>query len=215
MLKIISLLLDLIFPISCQSCGKESEWLCQQCFEDLKLSLVDRGKVQKVKYFEKLWVVTDYNQELLSNILHIFKYKYVEGIGIFLSRILEDFLKDENKIKFDYVVPVPLSRKRILIRGYNQSEIMAQHISRQLDWKINTTGLIRKIHTHSQVGLNSQQRLKNVRNIFEVRNKEDFLNKRILLVDDVITTGATMRECARILKKSGAREIHGIVILRS
>lgn len=207
--------LDLIFPIVCQNCGNEGQWLCQNCFEELQSSLVDQSKIQKVKYFEKLWVVSDYDQGLLSNILHIFKYKYVQDIGIFLSRIVEDFLKATGKYQFDYVVPVPLSKKRKLIRGYNQSEIIAQHISQALGWQLNTTGLVRKIHTHPQVGLNSQQRLENVRNIFGINNKIDFKNKTILLVDDVITTGATMRECAKILKQAGAKEIYGIVVFSS
>ena len=203
MLKFFDFFLDLIFPIACQKCDTEGEWLCQNCFQELQSSLVDQVKLKKVKYFERLWVVANYHQELLSNILHIFKYKYVEDVGIFLSRIVVDFLKDKNNCQFDYVVPVPLSKKRKLTRGYNQSEIIAQHISRELGWPLNTTGLVRKIHTHTQVGLDSKQRLKNVRNIFLVKNQADFKNKRILLVDDVITTGATMRECAKILRKSG------------
>ena len=215
MLKFFDFFLDLIFPIACQNCDTEGEWLCQNCFQELQSSLVDQVKLKKVKYFERLWVVANYHQELLSNILHIFKYKYVEDIGIFLSRIVVDFLKDKDNCQFDYVVPVPLSKKRKLIRGYNQSEIIAQYISQELGWPLSTTGLIRKIHTHTQVGLDSQQRLKNVRNIFIVNSQADFKNKKILLVDDVITTGATMRECAKILRNSGAQEVHGIVIFRS
>lgn len=215
MLNILNFFLDLIFPIACQKCDKEGEWLCQNCFEELQSSLVNQVKLKKVKYFDKLWVVANYQQELLSGILHLFKYKYVEDVGIYLSRIAVDFLKDKDDYRFDYVVPVPLSRKRKLTRGYNQSEIIAQHISQELGWPLNTTGLIRKIHTHTQVGLDSRQRLKNVRNIFLVNNQINFKDKKILLVDDVITTGATMRECAKILRSSGAQEVHGIVIFRS
>lgn len=216
MLKsLLSFVLDLIFPVVCQSCGNEGQWLCQHCFAKLQSNLGNQVKTQKVKHFEKFWVVSDYDQELLSNILHIFKYKYVKDIGVFFSRIVADFLKAKGNYQFDCIVPVPLSKKRKLIRGYNQSEIIAQHISQELGWQLNATGLVRKIHTHSQVGLNSQQRLKNVRNIFEVKNKIDFKNKKILLVDDVITTGATMRECAKVLKQAGAKEIYGIVIFSS
>ncbi|MFA5021874.1 MAG: phosphoribosyltransferase family protein [Patescibacteria group bacterium] len=212
------LIFDLIFPIQCLGCKKEGEWLCQECFDRIEINPAQLNPAQKNQLFSGIWVVTVKDQTLVNTILHNFKYNLVLDLGEILGSLAIKFLtrlilQDKN-LHFDYIVAVPLSKKRKLWRGFNQSEVIAQKISQQFVWPNNFSLIYRHYHNRPQVGLNALQRQENVKGIFRADNNESLENKKILIIDDVLTTGATLNESAKALKAAGVKEIWGLVIIR-
>lgn len=129
-----------------------------------------------------------------------------------LSKPLSEKLIRIEMPNVDIVVPVPLHRKRLRMREYNQSALIAKHVARHLEVPIAVNTLIRIRETRPQVGLNAQERRKNIRNAFSITDDHLISGKQVLLLDDVYTTGATVRECSRILRKAGARDIFVITL---
>ncbi len=117
----------------------------------------------------------------------------------------------------DYIIPVPLHRWRLLARRYNQSAILAQRIGKDVGIPSLITGLKRTRHTPSQGNLRSRDRQKNVNKAFAInaRYKDRIMGKSIVLVDDVYTTGSTVNECAKVLKKAGAKDVYVLCIART
>ncbi len=113
------------------------------------------------------------------------------------------------------VIPVPLHLKRLKERGFNQSALLAKELARRLDLKVSYEILVRKKWTEPQTRLNRAQRLKNVRGAFDAPGRESIRNISILLIDDVFTTGETLSECARTLKKKGSAEVHALTVTRA
>jgi ComF family protein len=112
----------------------------------------------------------------------------------------------------DLVLPVPLHKKRLREREFNQSALLGKHVARHLGAPLSVHSLDRNRHTMPQVGLNSRERRKNIRNAFTVTDIDGIRGKRVMLVDDVYTTGATARECSRVLKKAGVEEVFVITL---
>ncbi len=115
----------------------------------------------------------------------------------------------------DLVVPVPLHLKRVKERGFNQSALLAKELGRKLGLPVCYDILVRGKWTEPQTRLNRGQRLKNVRGAFEAPDAQRVRNRRILLIDDVFTTGETLSECARTLRKKGASEVHALTVTRA
>ena len=114
----------------------------------------------------------------------------------------------------DLLVPVPLHRIRFRERGYNQSSLLARCAARICNISVNERILTRTRHTNIQARLSSKERVKNVSNAFSVKTPEDVRNKKIILVDDVLTTGVTINECARVLVESGAAKAYALTAAR-
>jgi ComF family protein len=114
----------------------------------------------------------------------------------------------------DFIVPVPLHRWRLWARRFNQSAILAQALAKKCGKAYLPDGLLRVRHTVQQKGLSRKERAKNVRNAFAVNKKHALKGKNILLIDDVFTSGATLNECARALKKAGAQKVFVLTIAR-
>lgn len=115
----------------------------------------------------------------------------------------------------DFLVPVPLHRNRLKERGFNQSGLLARELARKMGWRVSFDVLARRIRTQPQTRLNRGERLKNVRGAFEVTRPSEVRDRRILLIDDVFTTGETLSECARTLKDAGAREVYALTVTRA
>jgi len=148
-----------------------------------------------------------------QTLIHNFKYRRKTNLGRELGKRLGKILKKEDFLKeVDYIIPVPLNPTRKRERGYNQSKILAEEISRISSLPILDGLLLRKRSTKDQTNLSPDERDRNVKGAFSTRDNYSIRRKNILLVDDVMTTGATLRECSRVLKQAGARMIIGTTI---
>ena len=149
-----------------------------------------------------------------------YKYRYVEELSLVLVALILKYIK-ENEICHNYgfsfqntiITAVSLHQKRYLSRGFNQSQLMAEKLAQNLGFEYHDL-LIRKINTPSQVNLKKEERQQNVANAFIFNNKFDGLNKnkKIIIIDDVVTTGSTLEACAQELERQGFMDIYGLVI---
>ncbi|MBI2598859.1 ComF family protein [Candidatus Curtissbacteria bacterium] len=221
-------LLNLIFPERCIDCHKLGSYLCKSCFE--KVEFIEKpvcpvcqrqaigGKTHpgcSGKYkLDGLIVACRYRGPIRVAIQKV-KYKWVWDI----EKILVDLVAGQIW-KFDFpqdsiLVPVPLHIKRKRWRGFNQSEILAKTLAK--NFKVGFADImIRIIETKTQVGLTRDERKKNIKDAFSIRHPEldsrSLRGQNIIIVDDVYTSGATMGECAKVLKKAGAKSVWGMAV---
>lgn len=208
---------DCIFPNFCLECGQEGEWWCGICRQKFPFQFtvfLPQNLGQDKIYLDQVLAFFNYTEDCPpALLLKQFKYSYVYGI----KNVWQSILTEQAKYLFDYkdftLVPVPLHGRRERERGFNQAYILAELISKLSGWSgVVNEGLKRIRYTECQAGLGRVERLSNLRDAFvwvdvSVPNK-------ILLVDDVYTTGATMNECAKILKKAGVKQVFGLVLAK-
>lgn len=155
-------------------------------------------------------------EDTLLTAIHLFKYRGRIGIGKILGNIMADFAVGIWDMKvFSMIMPVPLHRKRLRERGFNQAVILARRIAKRFSLPLDFLTLRREFFTEPQVGLGYEERSVNVRGAFTVRKAERTTGKRILLVDDVYTTGSTLTECARTLLDAGADSVAVLTLARA
>ncbi|MDD4025695.1 MAG: ComF family protein [Kiritimatiellae bacterium] len=152
---------------------------------------------------------------VLREQIHLFKY----GHALWLTRDLADLLEGCLRAHFafdevDAVAPVPLYPARRRERSYNQAAVLARELAGRIGRRCETAALIRIRHTATQTALDAPRRRANMRGAFEAARPERVRHRRILLVDDVMTTGATLNECARVLKKAGAYTVWAVTLAR-
>ena len=159
------------------------------------------------------------------------KYYFVKDIAVILGNYLSKFLQNKiqersflnnifNKQDSDIfnkqdilIIPVPLYSRRLRWRGFNQAEEMAKIVAKNSNYEIDNNSLVRTKNKKAQAKLDEKQRRKNIENCFSW-NGENLKNKNIILLDDVVTTGATLDECAKVLKQNGAHRVWGLVIAK-
>jgi ComF family protein len=138
----------------------------------------------------------------VQKILHAIKYKHNKELAELVGTWFANDLKEDLIIsKADYIIPVPLHPKKFKIRGFNQSEEFAKGLANGLEIPLNTTVLIRSDFTETQTKKNKYERWENVEDKFQLTNLDEFKNKHVVLVDDVITTGATIEACCAVLQQ--------------
>jgi ComF family protein len=152
----------------------------------------------------------------VQQLIHRFKYGKKAHLSRSLGLLTADALGDfQSTISADFIVPVPLHRRRLRERGFNQSQLLGQVLAKR--WKIPLAvhNLRRLRWTEPQTGLSAAERERNIRGAFAVASPKRFRGKRLLLVDDVYTTGSTVMECAKTLYQAGAQEVHVITVARA
>lgn len=241
-------ILDTLFPRFCVSCQREGKFICGECFE--KISAAENnlcplcfgaptekrrtklGAVcQKCKpdsSFQRILSVGSYNDHLLRELIHIFKYNSVkelsEPLGILIKRLVKIKTKNIfnrlNKNK-TVIVPVPLHKRRLRERGFNQSEVLAEKLSEHTGFPVAKDIIIRRRASMPQADIKDknkeiqiQRRKQNIKNAFKITNPKFIEGKNVILIDDVATTCATLEECALLLKQSGAKKIWGFVMAK-
>lgn len=241
--KIRVIFLDLLFPVSCQLCQKENTWLCDECFSRLEIldfqtcpyceaNQTPSGKIcpkcrniqhrkGENQFLDGLISATKYRAS--SRLIHLFKYRFIFDLGLPLGKLLAKAAEKHNLPLPDLIIPIPIHKHKLKWRGFNQAEILAKSLAENLtpglSLPVETTLLCRQRNTPAQMKLKKyQERFSNIKDAFCLVRKpasEKLRGKNILLVDDVSTTGATLFECAKVLKLSGkAASVWAIIIAR-
>jgi ComF family protein len=148
---------------------------------------------------------------VLKMAINLFKYHRIKR----LSKPLSDIILQTKLPPVDAIISVPLYKKRLRQREFNQSALFAKHLACSIGKPLILNCLIKTRDTMPQVGLSAKERGKNIRKTFAIGNKELIGGKNIMLIDDVYTTGATVRECSKVLKKAGAKDIYVITLAHS
>jgi ComF family protein len=151
--------------------------------------------------------------------VHLYKYRFVPDLHKQLGNLMTQALQKTELPIADIIIPIPLHPRRLRWRGFNQSALLAKYVAENLlpqnRLALDENILIRNRYTPPQMGINDyKNRQQNIENAFSVVNPEQIKNKIVLLIDDIATTGSTIFECARVLKKSGAAEVYAAVIAR-
>jgi len=221
--------LNIFFPENCPVCGSRSDMhsvapFCGNCWQSLapykgpKCRKCGKPLVSDVSII-CAECISDEPAFILANSFGLYDGTLKKAINLLkyhgvkrLSRPLADLLSRLNLPAVEAVIPVPLHKNRLRQREYNQSALIAYHVAKKCSYEFILNSLIKTNNTSPQVGLSSKSRRKNIKNAFEVRNQGNITGKQILLVDDVITTGATIRECARVIKKAGAESVYAVTL---
>jgi ComF family protein len=220
--------LDWVYPPVCASCGEPGYRICPICYEKINflhgnLCQICGCSIKKIS--KKICDICcdnnppydgirslAYYEGVIRECVHALKYKNNQSLGDTFSELLVKLIRRENW-QINFVVPVPLSEERYHERGYNQASLLAKPLAARLSLTFNPYALKRIRHTASQVGLSAHERHQNVIGAFEAET-DLVRGKNLLIVDDVMTTGATMKACAQALKKAGAKSAYGVVLAR-
>ena len=228
--------LDILFPRSCFGCGREGSYLCQDCQSCLDISedvfclcsiprrLVFSSNMNSAKCgrclskkLNGLFFPLSYQNNLIKELIRQFKYDpFVKELAKPLAELIIAHLNliDKEVWKNKILIPVPLHKKRLKQRGFNQAEEIAKELAKKLNISLLVNCLKKVKITSPQAKLSEKEREKNIKGAFLTKNHNLIQGKRILLVDDVYTTGATMEEAAKVLKQAGAKEVWGVVVAR-
>ncbi len=198
--KALIFLLQILYPKQCLICGKlEQDTICSKCYKNLKIE----GKIDV------------YNNKSFNEHLYLFKYEgkvrnmiidYKFNDKAYLADLFTKTILKNEKIcrkikKYDIIIPVPIHKKRKSERGYNQSELIVRNLAKNLKTELVTDLLIKQKNTLPQSSLSKKQREENVKQVYKLQNKQKIENKKIILLDDIYTTGATAEECSKLLKR--------------
>ncbi|OGI25241.1 MAG: hypothetical protein A3J76_05325 [Candidatus Moranbacteria bacterium RBG_13_45_13] len=233
-----NILLDALFPVYCQACRKEGFWLCEDCLKQTKVLdfqvcpdceniITDKGflcprcRSSGKLHLDAMLCAVSYDKPAIKQLVHNFKYRFVRGIAGPLADLLNTALLRNDFPLPDFLVPVPLHPRRLRWRGFNQGLLLAEYISENLSPLMKTEVLDflgRVKFNRPQMGIKSyQDRLKNVQGVIGLKadaDLEKIKNKKVLLIDDIATTGATLEECAKVLKAAGAKKVFAAVVAR-
>ena len=219
LMKILNDLLNLLFPVTCAACGNvlmnNERVMCLSCNyylprtnfhleRDNPVAVIFWGRVRienatAFYYFNKA--------SRYRHLIHELKYRGRKDIGLELGRIFGyEMMVSPGFRLIDLVLPVPLHKKKLIKRGFNQSECIARGISEAMNKPLDTLSVIRTVYSDTQTRKTRYDRWLNVEGIFKVTDRSSLFGKHILLVDDVVTTGATIEACAsEILKVEGTK----------
>ena len=230
-------LIDIILPPRCLGCGKivETEYsLCADCFQ--KVSFITKpycnicglpfeneseitrhmicpnclAKKPKTRLNRSAILYNDFAQHLILG----FKFSDRTDLRKLFAKWLYLAASDIIKEGVDMIIPVPLSYQRLIKRRYNQAALMAKEFSVFTGIEIDFLNLVKIRHTRPQAILKGNARLKNVKGVYQIKHPHRVKGKRILLIDDVMTTGATLNECTKVLLKAGALSVDTLTLAR-
>jgi ComF family protein len=217
----------LLFPARCLGCGRRGAPICARCREAIPwLGAEVCPRCARASALGRLCARRSGNPGALDGIraacafegivrqaIHHLKYRHARSLASFAADLLERSLS-RRPLRADLIVPVPLSRARRRERGYNQAELIADRLTEAIGLPTDATALERVRETPPQVGLSAAERRHNVRGAFACDGSADLTGRRVILIDDVATTGSTLQACADPLKAAGAARVFGLVVAR-
>lgn len=218
--------LDLIFPVSCLGCGEGTEYLCRKCLlkiEKARLFCLEchrfspagevHARCRKKLSIDSVFALWDYSGVVRSAILKLkynFAYKVAEELA---GKFVEKLKVDVRELpKSAILIPIPLYRSRKNWRGFNQTEVMGKIIAKKMNWKYEVGALVRRKNTSSQTELKGKERSKNIYDAFTFSSTYRLQDMQYILFDDVLTTGSTLKEAGKVLKRRGAKTVWGLTI---
>jgi len=218
---------DFIYPPTCAGCGKPGSLWCDECQE--KTILISKPLCQKCGRplsipgickecqtnpppYTMLRSYAEYGDPIRKALISL-KYKNNLGLGLVFSPMLIQIIKSMNW-DFDCVIPVPISKGHQKERGYNQSTILARPISLAINKPLVLNSINRTKETQTQVKLSREERFENLESAFS-KNPAKLISKKVLLVDDITTTGATLISCSKVLQEAGCSEIYCLTVART
>ena len=235
--KLFQATVSLLYPATCAICGKSvraGEYLCngceakivrivppfcETCSEPFEGSITSTftcaNCAHRTIYFDAA-VAAYRGRGIVRDVIHEFKYNRQIHLRHLVARWLRAGLDDERlrDYQFDVIVPVPLHPARQRERGFNQASLLAELLGAQS--AIRSIPVLKRIrYTTTQTALDRSERMENLHNAFRLRKNADVRGLRVLLVDDVLTTGSTLSECARVLKRAGAISVHAATAARA
>lgn len=212
MKKVIKYILDIFYPNRCPFCDDFIKWdalLCDKCLGSLQyIETCEKcGKTEcmcdKELYYDRAYVLFKYDGIVRESIIALKRKNGINAAEFYADKLSEQILKSEEK--FDMIVPVPMAKSKKRMVGYNQAEVIAEFISEKLEIPV-VDALIKAENTIAQHTLSKEEREENVKGMFSSADIS-LEGKRILICDDIITTGSTVIECSRLLKEMGAEFI--------
>ena len=214
--KVFQSMLNLFYPAKCPFCGKILDVkvisVCEDCVSSLPYTSIPDGRRGLVNIEECISPL--YYRGTVRDALHRYKFGGVSAYSDLFGKMIYDAVKDSG-IVFDIISWVPLSRRRLRSRGYDQAFLLAEKVSEISGVKIEKTlKKVRNVRAQSSTG-NRNARRDNIRDAYIPLNIESVRGKAILLVDDIVTTGATLEECARVLKSAECGTIYAATLART
>ena len=217
--NILTPVLHLFYPHVCTGCGsdlvEEDNLLCLKCMNDLpytNFAMYAGNPVEKI-FWGRLALTSAMSEfyftkgTMIQTLIHEFKYKGNKDVGMYLGAMMGSSLLNNNRFtKIDTLVPLPLFADKEFKRGYNQATILCNGMSEVMNIPVIKNNVVRKRFTETQTKKHRAERWKNVEDSFEINNSQQIKYKHILLVDDIVTTGATLEACGgEILKVDGVQ----------
>ncbi len=208
---------NLIYPPVCGICGKiNNNYLCNKC--EILLRKQAKFQIEKKQnidyYFQEHLYIFEY-QGMIRKI--IINYKFNDSSYLYKT-IVNFLLKNEkffqNLKSYDTIIPVPISHKRRKERGYNQSDLIAKEIAKRTQINYQNQCLIKTKNIVEQSKLNKDERQKNIQGVYKLQKLHKIQNKKILLIDDVYTTGSTVNECCKILQQAKPKKVGVLTIAK-
>jgi ComF family protein len=217
-------LFDFILPRFCCSCKTillvNQDTMCGNCLSKIQKSTSSRLQREFERKFLNNKIISEFyspfvfeKDKELQHAIHALKYDKKFPVGIFLGKILAaEFKLNKINWNFDLIIPIPLHQLKKAERGYNQAYYIAKGVGSNLKVKVSDRAVKRIKYTESQTTMNLNEREENISGAFKIKNQKTISGKNILLLDDVITTGATISECGKMLLESGANKIYAASI---
>lgn len=239
--KILRYTLDIIFPIKCLGCaklgeGKKLDYLCKSCLASIPINrrwhcigcqmVSPLGQTclrcTKSIAIDQVLFMTDYANPLVEKMIKTYKYRFIFDLKSPLFYLSKKFISILSKGKHFNLIEdsplftsVPLDRTRENWRGFNQSSLLSEMIAKSLNLNFNDKILLKESSSIPQAEIEDKEsRMKNLENKFKINDDLKLENKTVIIFDDIVTTGTTLNECAKILKASGAKKVIGLTIAR-
>lgn len=236
--NLINGLIDIVYPKTCHVCKNKitassiDGLVCSECWAKIKINLPPfchscgrsltgarfikntcAGCIKNPLHFDRAFSPCSY-EGVLKELIHIFKYKNKDYLGAALSKLMINFIKEYNLPieSMDSIVPIPLSKTKLREREYNHALILSKNLSREFNKSVVEDRLLRHRNTRTQTELKDRERFLNVKGAFSINGQDAVRGKNILLVDDVLTTGATCSEAALTLKEAGANIVYVLTL---